>query len=122
MDRVYNSVHRTSYRLKAVKKPKESEVITSFHLSSMDQSILLLEPYYPGQHLTLRVWVEDLACFQEFWLKIAQEVKINAKKGTIVFRTHLPRTIVVSQSSTLQSTHEVLSISKILSKRETAFC
>lgn len=42
----------------------ESPTITSFELVPTDKSMLPLKPYRPGQFLTVRVWVDELQCYQ----------------------------------------------------------
>lgn len=42
----------------------ESGTIASFSLIPKDKSMLPLKPYKPGQFVTLRVWVDELGCFQ----------------------------------------------------------
>lgn len=42
----------------------ESGHIASLTLVPEDASMLPLKPYKPGQFITLRVWVEELGCFQ----------------------------------------------------------
>jgi nitric oxide dioxygenase len=46
------------------KRVDESGEIASVSLVPTDPSMLPLKAYQPGQFLTLRVWVDDLACFQ----------------------------------------------------------
>lgn len=42
----------------------ESGRIASFDLVPTDQSMLPLKPYKPGQFVTVRVWVDELGCYQ----------------------------------------------------------
>lgn len=61
----------------------ESGTIASFDLVPTDPSMLPLKPYKPGQFITLRVWVDDLNCYQNRHYTLSDAPQFSHYRVTI---------------------------------------